>query len=187
MAVAPLTFAPQQAFSSYDFAPLARLVAQPQQQDTTLASLESRYAVPQAGPQGQVPAPRTYAGDPNPSGGSNVQSWYEFARRPVGEGGLGLSHEQAAGKVANLQAESGRDIKPWGVTGDAGTAFGAAQWRNDRFANLQKFALERGLNFKDTATQQAFMRHEYLGSPSEGAGGSSERTAYDRLRIRKQA
>jgi hypothetical protein len=110
---------------------------------------------------GAAAVPYTSSGG---AGGDNVKSWYDFARKPLDQGGLGLTHEQAAGKVANLQAESGKNIAPWGVTGDNGTAFGAAQWRNDRFANLQKFAADRGLDYRSTAAQQAFMRHEYLGS-----------------------
>jgi Phage tail lysozyme len=112
--------------------------------------------------------------------GPNVQSWYAFATRPADQGGLGLTHDQAIGKLANLQAESGSNISTT-ATGDNGTAYGAAQWRLDRLRNLVKFATDRGLNYKDTATQQAFMRHEYLGSPQDGPGGGSERSAYDAL------
>jgi hypothetical protein len=117
--------------------------------------------------------------------GPNVQSWYEFAVKPVDQGGLGLSHAQAVGKIANLQAESGQNIPSWGATGDKGTAWGAAQWREDRLANLQKFAADRGLDYRSTATQQAFMRHEYLGDPKDGPGGGSERQAYDALAATK--
>ena len=101
-----------------------------------------------------------------------MQSWYDFARKPLDQGGLGLSAEQAAGKVANLQAESGKNIAPWGVTGDNGTAFGAAQWRGDRFNALQKYAADHGLDYRSTQAQQGFMRQEYLGP---------ERKAYDAL------
>jgi hypothetical protein len=183
MAVAPLNFdANPQAFSAFDFTPLAKLgqVFAPKQNDT-LASLGDRYGAPPGEPpapgmprQPAVPYSSAGTGDygSGGAGGSNVQSWYDFARKPLDQGGLGLTHEQAVGKVANLQAESGRDIKPWGVTGDAGTAFGAAQWRGDRFNNLQKFASDRGLDYRTTDAQQAFMRQEYL---------TSERSAYDAL------
>jgi hypothetical protein len=174
MAVRPLNVPQFTVDNSFDFSPLARLGQINQPQNTTLGGLGRVFGATANMP---TPAPGSYT----PSIGSNVQSWYDFARRPVDQGGLGLSHEQAAGKVANLQAESGPNITPWGVTGDAGTAYGAAQWRGDRFNNLQKFAAARGLDYRDTATQQAFMHHEYLGSPSEGFGGSSERAAYDRL------
>jgi hypothetical protein len=183
MAVAPLTITPQQAFSELDFSPLARLGDQMRQQtqQSELASLGDRYGI---GDQSALSRPYTGAiGDT--SGGVNVQSWYDFARKPAEQGGLGLTHEQAAAKVANLQSESGRDIKPWGVSGDAGTAHGAAQWRNDRFDNLQKFAAARGLDYRSTAAQQAFMRHEYLGSPEQGFGGGSERSAYSAVTAAK--
>jgi len=113
--------------------------------------------------------------------GPNVQAWYDFAMKPADQGGLGLTHEQAVGKIANLQAESGQNIQAWGATGDRGTAHGAAQWREERFRNLQQFAASRGLDYRTTEAQQAFMRHEYLGDPKEGAGGGSERRAYDAL------
>ena len=183
MAIDPIAYASTPAPSEFDFAPLARLGEQlkAQQNSKMLASLSERYgaldpaAVPTAAPGG---ARFDNATDLMANRGSNVQSWYDFARRPADQGGLGLSHEQAAAKVANLQAESGRDIKPWGVTGDQGTAFGAAQWRYDRFNNLQKYAADRGLDYRSTEAQQGFMRHEYLGTPAEGAGGGSERRAY---------
>jgi len=163
--------------SAFDFAPLAQLMQQRGQQaprpDMSLAALgPATGAAPLSGGAPAVPytaAGRSgygggsAAGGTLGTGGSNVQSWYDFARKPLEAGGLGLTHEQAAGKVANLQAESGQNIKPWGVTGDNGTAFGAAQWRGDRFSGLQKYAAERGLDFRSTEAQQGFMRHEYLG------------------------
>jgi hypothetical protein len=175
--------------SAFDFAPLAQLGQQLQQkrqqeqlqQGMSLAALGQPQSAGAPGAQAAVPytvAGRSgygggaAAGGTLGTGGSNVQSWYDFARKPLEAGGLGLTHEQAAGKVANLQAESGQNIKPWGVTGDNGTAFGAAQWRGDRFANLQKFAADRGLDYRSTEAQQGFMRQEYLGS---------ERKAYDAL------
>ena len=170
MAVAPLVVAPTQpAANAFDFTPLMQLgqrMNQPQPTDTSLAGMANR-ATPDAFQSGAAPVP--YAGS---GGGSNVQSWYDFARRSVDQGGLGLTHEQAAGQLANLQAESGSNIPSWGPTGDQGTAHGAAQWRMDRLANLQKFAADQGLDYRSTEAQQGFMRHEYLGS---------ERSAYDRL------
>jgi hypothetical protein len=176
--------------SAFDFAPLMQLGQQLQQkrqqeqlqQGMSLAALgPASGAAPLSGGAPAVPytAPGRsgYGGGAAAGGtlgtdGSNVQSWYDFARKPLDQGGLGLTHEQAAGKVANLQAESGQNIRPWGVSGDNGTAFGAAQWRGDRFANLQKFAADRGLDYRSTEAQQGFMRQEYLGS---------ERKAYDAL------
>jgi len=167
--------------SAMDFAPLAQLGQQLQQrrqqeqlqQGMNLAALgqpasagaagSAAPAVPYTAPGRSGYGGGAAAGGTLGSSGSNVQSWYDFARKPLEAGGLGLTHEQAAGKVANLQAESGQNIKPWGVTGDNGTAFGAAQWRGDRFSGLQKYAAERGLDFRSTEAQQGFMRHEYLG------------------------
>lgn len=50
----------------------------------------------------------------------------------------GWSDTHAAGIVGNLQAESGKDLNPSSV-GDDGTAYGIAQWRNDRQTNFSKF------------------------------------------------
>ena len=111
----------------------------------------------------------------------NAKSWFNFATRPVADGGLGLSQAQAAGKVANLQAESGANITPWGVAGDQGTAQGSAQWRGDRLRNLVEFSKANGMDYRTTEAQQAFMRHEYLGDPNAGAGGGSEGKAYAAL------
>jgi hypothetical protein len=169
------------SYSAFDFAPLAKLGEQLQQkrlqeQQMSLANLAPQSPDGTPAPmQRQAAVPYASSGAGGYGGGAvggNVQSWYDFARKPLDAGGLGLTHEQAAGKVANLQAESGQGIKPWGVTGDNGTAFGAAQWRGDRFNALQKFAADRGLDYRSTPAQQAFMRYEYLGP---------ERKAYDAL------
>jgi hypothetical protein len=48
----------------------------------------------------------------------------------------GFTPAQAAGLVANLQAESGASLNTKAV-GDAGTAFGIAQWRGDRAARFK--------------------------------------------------
>ena len=167
--------------SAFDFAPLAKLGEALQQkrmldQQQSLAALAPAAAG--AGGASSYPSggtaavPYSSSGAGGGAGGDNVQSWYEFARKPLDQGGLGLTHEQAAGKIANLQAESGKNIASWGVTGDNGTAFGAAQWRGDRFNALQKYAADRGLDYRSTAAQQGFMRQEYMGP---------ERKAYDAL------
>jgi hypothetical protein len=165
------------SYSAFDFAPLAKLGEQLQQkrlqeQQMSLAALSPAASASGAAPSVFDTGSGVSYASSGGAGGDNVKSWYDFARKPLDAGGLGLTHEQAAGKVANLQAESGQGIKPWGVTGDNGTAFGAAQWRGDRFTNLQKFAADRGLDYRSTPAQQAFMRYEYLGP---------ERKAYDAL------
>jgi hypothetical protein len=175
MAIAPLRLDQPVAYSAdADFSPLAQLGQMMQQR----RAQEQQQSLASLAPQATVGAPVTAAvpyknvGGLGGGTGDNVKSWYDFARKPLDQGGLGLTHEQAAGKVANLQAESGKNIQPWGVTGDNGTAFGAAQWRGDRFNSLQKFAADRGLDYRSTAAQQAFMRSEYLGP---------ERKAYSAL------
>ncbi|MGR9169787.1 phage tail tip lysozyme [Rhizobium sp. KDH_Rht_773_N] len=83
----------------------------------------------------------------------------------------GWSPHQAAGIVGNLMAESG--LRPTGAVGDKGTAFGIAQWRNERLANLKNFAARQGTDWTDFDTQLAFVDHEL---------NSSERSAGDRIR-----
>jgi hypothetical protein len=175
MAVAPLVV-PQTApaANAFDFSALAQL-GRAAPQANSLASLGNVYGATANAPS-TAPAPYPEGGAaPTPyaaGGGDNTKSWYDFAVKPVEQGGLGLSPAQASGVVGNLQAESGAGVPSWGPTGDAGTAHGAAQWRLDRLANLQKYAAERGLDYRSTEAQQGFMRSEYLGS---------ERGAYDRL------
>ena len=178
MPIAPLRIAPTpEAANAFDFAPLAKLAQQinqpaPPAQPESLADLAPQGAFPAGG---AAPVPYAASGAGGYGGGAvggNVQSWYDFARKPVDQGGLGLTHEQAAGTVGNLQAESGGNIPSWGPTGDQGSAHGAAQWRLDRLANLQKYAADKGLDYRGTEAQQGFMRQEYLGP---------ERKAYDAL------
>lgn len=94
-------------------------------------------------------------------------SWLNFAQRSRDEGGLGLAPHQAAGLVGNLVNESGQDLNPWGPTGDNGTAWGTAQWRNDRLARLKQRP-----DYQTMEGQQAFMREEL---------DSSENKAYRAL------
>jgi hypothetical protein len=137
-------------------------------------------APPATAPPAAAPV-ATSAATPPPGGiHPNVANWHGFATRPADQGGLGVNPAQAAGIVGNLQAESGPTIKPWGVVGDKGTAFGAAQWRNDRFANLQNFAKSNGMDPRTTEAQQAFMRHELMGQGAHGGG--SEARAFQALR-----
>jgi hypothetical protein len=165
--------------SAFDFAPLAQMIQQRQQQQQQPQGLAALAPQDQSGMPApmarQAAVPYAASGAGGYGGGAvggNVQSWYDFARKPLDQGGLGLTHEQAAGKVANLQAESGSKIPSWGPTGDNNTAWGAAQWRGDRLTGLQKFAADRGLDYRGTEAQQGFMRQEYMGP---------ERGAYERL------
>src|SRR3982750_859798 len=65
MTIAPVNFAPQQAYSDFDFTPLMQLAKRQQQPDQTLASLESRYGLP---PTGAAPTGAAPAGAAVPSG-----------------------------------------------------------------------------------------------------------------------
>lgn len=122
--------------------------------------------VPTSGPI-RAPGARTIlGGEPHPigdhSGGTgnlrgNAASWMEFAMRPREQGDLGLSREQAAGLVGNLQAESGKAIPSWGPTGDGGTAWGSAQWRGARLRALMRMFPD---SFRTVEAQQKFMCFE---------------------------
>jgi hypothetical protein len=79
----------------------------------------------------------------------------------------GYPPHQAAAVVGNLAQESG--VRPDGVIGDNGTAFGVAQWRGDRFANLQRFAQQNGQDWRSLDAQLGFLDHELRGS-EKGAG-----------------
>lgn len=79
---------------------------------------------------------------------------------------MGYSPHAAQGIVDNLMHESGLDTK---VVGDKGTAFGVAQWRGDRFANLKTFAKQTGRDWRDLDTQLEFVDHEMKNGLDEGA------------------
>jgi hypothetical protein len=139
---------------------------------------------PSATAAAPLPTAATASAAPPPGGvHPNVASWHGFATRPYEQGGLGVNPAQAAGIVGNLTHESGPTIKPAGLVGDSGTAFGAAQWRGDRYANLQGFARANGMDPNTTEAQQAFMRHEMRGSGPYGGG--SEARAFNALSAAK--
>jgi hypothetical protein len=89
--------------------------------------------------------------------GSRASSWLNWAQQPREAGGLGLAPHQAAGIVGNLTKESGDDLPSWGPTGDNRTAWGTAQWRNERLASLKQMYPD---SYQTPEAQQAFMRHE---------------------------
>lgn len=70
--------------------------------------------------------------------------------------------------MGNLIHESGHNIAPIGVTGDHGTAHGAAQWRHERYAGLIRKSREWGLDPGSTEAQQRYMRWE-LDNTERGA------------------
>lgn len=77
----------------------------------------------------------------------------------------GWTREQAAGIVANLQAES--NLNP-GARGDSGLAYGIGQWHPDRQANFRK-AIGRDIQGSTFEQQLKFVQHELTHSES-GAG-----------------
>lgn len=79
----------------------------------------------------------------------------------------GYSQHAAEGIAENLHHESGFNTK---AVGDNGTAFGLAQWRGPRFANLKKFAAAQGKDWQDFDTQVDFVDHEMKNGLDEGAG-----------------
>jgi len=88
----------------------------------------------------------------------------------------GWTPAQAAGIVANLQAESG--LRPDAV-GDGGQAYGVAQWHSDRQANFQTFT-GRAIRGSTGDQQLSFVQHE-LSSTEAGAAHRLRTTnsAYD--------
>jgi hypothetical protein len=87
----------------------------------------------------------------------------------------GWSKEQAAGIVANLQAESG--MNPQAV-GDNGEAFGIAQWHPDRQAAFEKWA-GHGIRESSLAEQMDFVNYELKRGAERKAGAllAASRTA----------
>lgn len=77
---------------------------------------------------------------------------------------LGYKPAQAAALAGNLNWESGGG-NPLAV-GDAGKSRGLAQWDPNRFAGLQSFATQRGLDPKDEATQLQYAHWELNNSES---------------------
>lgn len=140
---------------------------------------------PGAGGVGRTPA----GGGPGPTttaGRSNVDSWMNMLTKPVAEGGLGFTREQAAGQVASLMGESGPNLEGAGRTwsdpsgsGAPGTSGGVASWRNERLRGLQAFAKERGLDWHSHEAQQGWYRQEML--------HGDQRRTYEQLKTAKTA
>jgi hypothetical protein len=113
------------------------------------------------------------ANDNTPAGRSAVaQAMAYFMRQ-------GWTREQAAGIVANLNAESG--IKANGPPGDGGGARGVAQWHADRQADFRAFA-GKDLSQANLAEQLAFVNYELTRGRYAAAGralrsATSARTA----------
>lgn len=94
-------------------------------------------------------------------GRSRIQSWHEFLTRPLEQGGLGRTSEQAQGEIASLMGESGINLNPraWNPNDRGRPSGGTAQWRADRLRRLMQLP-----NWQSAETQQQFYRTEMLGS-----------------------
>lgn len=84
----------------------------------------------------------------------------------------GWTAEQAAGIVANLNAESGMNAN---AIGDGGSARGMAQWHPDRQANFAKFA-GHDLNQSTVAEQLAFVNYELTKGKYANIGAALRKT-----------
>ena len=91
----------------------------------------------------------------------------------------GWTPEQAAGLVANLQAESGQSLNP-NVFGDGGAGYGIAQWHGSRQRDFQRI-MGRPLTGSSLEDQLKFVQWE-LTDPK-----STERRSGARLKAAKTA
>lgn len=96
----------------------------------------------------------------------NVKSWYEFLTKPLDQGGLGRTHEQAKGEIASMRGESGSSLDPAAYNpNDLGKpSGGTAQWRGSRLRALKALAAKQGKDWRDRSVQQEFYRQEMLGT-----------------------
>ena len=88
-------------------------------------------------------------------GGQPTQTTPQFLMERLMKGGL--SREQAAALVGNLQKESSLITNN---VNEGEQAFGLMQWRGDRFRNLQNFATQNGRQWTDPGVQADFALHE---------------------------
>lgn len=155
----------------YDTTVRALLAANPRIRDPDLIYAGDTLTIPGGGGGGtsaaggaDPTAPTGQAGEPVPQSARAKEAMDYFI-------GQGWTREQAAGIVANLQAES--NFKPDAI-GDGGQAYGIAQWHPDRQANFQKFAGHsiRGSTFEE---QLKFVQWEL--THTESAAGNQLRVA----------
>lgn len=88
-------------------------------------------------------------------GGQPTQTTPQFLMERLMKGGL--SREQAAALVGNLQKESSLITNN---INEGEQAFGLMQWRGDRFKNLQNYAVQQGKQWTDPGVQADFALHE---------------------------
>lgn len=113
------------------------------------------FEAPEASTPGDAPASGAAAG----GGPSSPQAFFESK---------GWSAAQAAGIVANLQAESGMRAD---AVGDSGKAYGLAQWHPDRQANFAKWA-GKDIRQASAAEQMAFVHYELTAGTEQKAGAA---------------
>jgi Phage tail lysozyme/LysM domain len=127
------------------------------------------------GPNGPNPngaGPTASVGNPTTKSGKVAEAMRYFQSQ-------GWSKEQAAGIVANLQAESG--LNP-SIVGDGGAAYGIGQWHPDRQANFARFA-GHSIRNSTFAEQLQFVQWELThtesraGNALKGADSASEAAA----------
>ena len=81
----------------------------------------------------------------------------------------GWSKAQAAGIVANLDAESGLSAHPVGWN-DGGKAHGVAQWHGERWKHLKEWAAKNKRDPNDLATQMDYFNYELSEGDMKAAG-----------------
>jgi len=94
----------------------------------------------------------------------------------------GWSPEQAAGLVANLQAESGQNLDP-NVFGDGGAGYGIAQWHGSRQRDFQRI-MDKPLKGSSLEDQLKFVQWELTHSEKRaGARLKDAKTAAEAAAI----
>lgn len=95
-------------------------------------------------------------------GGSNAEKIYNFFLAN------GFTPNQAAGWIGNFSAESNLNPEALNPNDVGKPAFGLAQWRGTRYAELKEFAAENNLDYRSLEAQLEFTMYElnkypYLG------------------------
>jgi co-chaperonin GroES (HSP10) len=123
-----------------------------------------------------APGPISVTGTARPGGGIRVSAKGSNDSAAYARDYLvkkhGLSPIAAAAVAGHGMQESGFNLD---AVGDAGTAYGAFQWRGDRLINLKRFAQSRGSDWKNLDAQLDFAVHEM--ATSETTAGEALRNA----------
>jgi hypothetical protein len=121
------------------------------------------------GPNGSTGVDGPAPGNPTSASGKADEAMRYFQSQ-------GWSREQAAGIVANLQAESNFNEK---IVGDGGAAYGIAQWHPDRQANFER-VFGKDIRNSTFAEQLQFVQWELThtesnaGNALKGASSAGE-------------